>query len=207
MKAFIQALIGLGGVLPMLAQAVPATRSAALFLLQGQGAEKELYGSGGALGLAWHFRPGRAWEGRLRTDLFLLGPGSRRGRFGVPSEASSQGLWIGWDFLFPAGSRAVIPFLGVGGCLFRYRERSVPDGVVMIDPANPPVRTYSETTVGLGASAGILVPVTPALAAELRYTLVKHPGAVLFGPVGEGLIGDAFDPSPSHFALGLHWRF
>lgn len=207
MKPILLPLFSLCTILPLGAQAPPGPAGVALFLAQAQGGEKDFYGTGGALEFTWAFRQGRPLEGRLRAEVFALGAGSWKGRFAIPAQAHSEGLMVGWDFVYVPQNRAVLPFLGVGASLFRYTYRHVPDNVTMIDPANPPLRTDGETTGGFSASAGFIVPLGPALEGELRYTLLKHPGTVLFGAVGDGLLGNAFDPSPSHLALGVRWRF
>jgi len=207
MNARLRPIILLGGLLPLAAQTPPGPLGLGIFLAQAQGGEKDLYRAGGALEISRLFRRGSPVAGRLRAEVFALAPGSWKGRFGIPADAHSQGLAVGWDFLFGPDRRAVIPFLGVGGCAFRYTYRHVPDSVTMIDPSNPPLRTDAETTVAISASAGLIVPLGTALEGELRYTLLKHPGAALFGPVGEAFLGSSFNPAPSHFTLGLRWRF
>lgn len=188
-------------------QGPPGAMGVGIFIAKGMGAENNLYGTGGALEYSWHFMPGRKMEGRLRTGLFALGAGSKMGRFGLSYNAHSEGLSVGWDFLFVPEGRAVIPFLGLGGALFRYSYQNVPDNVTMVDPINLPVRSESENTAALGASAGLIVPLGTRVEFELRYTILKHAGVALLGPAGEAFFGDYFNPSPSHLAFGVRWRF
>ncbi len=207
MKATLLLVFSLCSLLTLGAQEARRPLGLALFIAQAHGGEKDFYGTGGALEFTLAFRPGRRLEGRLRAEVFALGAGSWKGRFGIPAQAHSEGLAVGWDFVYMPQNRAVLPFLGVGASLFRYTYRHVPDNLTMIDPSNPPLRTDGETTGAFSASAGFILPLGPALEGELRYTLLKHPGTVLFAAVGNGLLGNAFDPSPSHLALGVRWRF
>lgn len=207
MRRCVLVLVPLLLALPLVGEEPAGPKGVGVFLAQAAGGEKDLYKNGGGLEFTWHFRPGRRIQHRVRTGLFTLGAGSMQGRFSVPYEAHSEGLSIDWDFLFVPDGRRVLPFIGIGGCFFRYSVRKVPDFVTTVDPSHPEVRDENTDAVGLDLCAGLIVPINRAVELELRFEMVRHGAVAVVGPVAEGFLGDSLNPAPSHLALGVRWRF